>query len=116
MRFASGLLFLFAVSMFFNAIDGKWAFDRTMSDTKWVVLDVVIALVFLVVSFALWRVAMIRDAMAACEGQELDTAIATPDIAVKDPQDSDPWPDEDPALWDRTTRRACRQKHGQRPD
>ncbi len=31
------------------------------------------------------------------------------------PQDSEPWPDDDPALWDKTTRRAFKKKHGRLP-
>ncbi len=31
-------------------------------------------------------------------------------------QDSDLWPDEDPALWDKTTRRAYKKQHGRLPE
>jgi hypothetical protein len=71
-KFASGIAALFALSMFANAISGDWAFDRSMSGTKWVVLDVAIGAAFVFVSYALWCVAAGREAMAALEAWETD--------------------------------------------
>jgi hypothetical protein len=56
-RFLSGISFLLAISMFLNAIDGVWAFDRVSTGTKWVVLDVVIGLGLLLFSYFAYRIA-----------------------------------------------------------
>jgi hypothetical protein len=64
MKLLSGLSALLALSMFLNATDGVWAFDRVSSGAKWVVLDLAIGAAFLVVGYTLWRIATTRDAIA----------------------------------------------------
>jgi hypothetical protein len=71
-KFASGIAGLFALSMFANAISGDWAFDRSMSGTEWIVLDVVIGVVLAFASYAFWRVAARREDVAALETWETD--------------------------------------------
>lgn len=61
MKFLSGLSLLLAISMVVNAITGKWAFDRTQGGAAWVMLDLLIALGFLVASAVLWNVAKRRE-------------------------------------------------------
>jgi hypothetical protein len=56
-KFLSGISFLFAISMFLNAIDGVWAFDRVSTGTKWIVLDVLIGLILLLLSYFAYRIA-----------------------------------------------------------
>jgi uncharacterized membrane protein YqhA len=70
MKLIPGLLALFALSMFLNAIDGAWAFDRSITGTKWVVLDILLGLVFVFASYVIWRVTTIRQAMAEFEESE----------------------------------------------
>ncbi len=53
--FLPGFLGLLAISMFLNAITGKWAFDRSVSGGLYVVLDVVIGAALAVASYVTWR-------------------------------------------------------------
>jgi hypothetical protein len=57
----AGFLFLFAVGMVLNAIDGKWAFDRTQEGGKWVALDLLIAGGVFVGGLILWNVGRQRQ-------------------------------------------------------
>jgi len=79
---AAGFSFVFAIAMVLNAIQGKWAFVRSETGGKWVVLDLVIAVVLVVVAWMLWRSAK-RNALReqlALERQQPGLAAKLDDV------------------------------------
>lgn len=61
MKGFAGFLFILAIGMVLNAVEGKWAFDRAQSGSIWVVLDLAIAAAFLIGSYLLWSTAKYRE-------------------------------------------------------
>jgi hypothetical protein len=57
MKGLAGFSFLIALGFILNAFDGKWAIDRKSEGAQYVWLDIGLAVVFLIVSFALFAVA-----------------------------------------------------------
>lgn len=95
MKVFSGFMFLFALSMFANAISNRWAFVPTETGTKWVILDIVIGLLFAALSYFTWAAAtrreLLRDMelyeMERLERERIATLSAGQESATRSPAD-----------------------------
>ncbi|MGB1582464.1 MAG: hypothetical protein ACPHCI_01610 [Solirubrobacterales bacterium] len=71
MKAFSGFMALFALSMLANAALGRWAFVPTETGTKWVILDIVIAILFAAVSYFAYVSAERAEFMRSIGTQEI---------------------------------------------